>query len=109
LLDAGIDINSRDSSSGKTDLIESVIYKKTEVVRLLVSRKADLNITAVYNNYTALMWACAAGNPEIAKILVTGGADVDILSDSGKTALSIDTANGQSEIIKFLISGEAKQ
>lgn len=73
LLNAGVDIDIRDSFGGNTPLIYAIEKKYTEVVKLLIEYGADVN----YENKKGkkpLNYAISSGKNEIIKLLVDNGA-----------------------------------
>lgn len=56
---------------------------------------------------TALMYACSKGNPNIVRLLISKGADVNLETREGYTALSIAIMRKQLAIAEFLIRNGA--
>ena len=99
LVDAGADINWRGSGEdAKPALFAAVEHDRVEVVRLLVSRGADVNRREKFfhTHVTPLMTAALEGSEQTARVLVAAGADVHYADERGTTALSI--ADGQREV-----------
>jgi len=102
LLDGGAEINAPSRETMKvTPLHSAAAAKQTAIARVLISRGANVNATAV-NDLTPLIEACANGNLELAKLLVEHSANVDAKMTDGKTALAYATEKNQSEMVKFL-------
>lgn len=76
LLDRGTDINQRYDNEGYTPLMEAVCRGRSDIVRLLLERGAEIN-TRTLGGYTALMFASKRGNIEIVRLLVEKGADLN--------------------------------
>ena len=74
----------------------------TEIVKLLLERGADVNITNHYS-CTVLVSASNEGNAEIVKLLLAHGADVNIRNRSNRTALMCAASSGHTEIVKLLL------
>lgn len=105
LLDAGIDIDSRDQH-GQTALMRAAHLGHIELAELLISRGADLDVTAKYH-LSALMLAVIAGHPEIARLLVRAGADRTLQGSgvpgfAGKTAYDLAVSREMNEILDEL-------
>ena len=73
LLDAGADINAKDSM-GRTALMWAVFTENEKAVSLLLKRGADVTVTAK-NNDTALSVARQLGNINITRLLQQTGAE----------------------------------
>ena len=106
LISKGADINARDKS-GATALIAAATFSfvtnkdgNLEVVKALVeggsfllfktNKGADINARDIeLGGATALMMASSAGDLEVVKYLISKGADVNVRTKYGKTALSL--------------------
>ena len=104
LLEMGADVNATEPSSGNTPLIEASAFKLPKIVKMLLEKRADVNVKNKKGN-TALMEAinCDWVDPEfdkswylveyditeIMEMLLAAGADVNVVNDDGKTALDI--------------------
>ena len=107
LLDHGADINLADRD-GRTALSVAVLCVKASenheaVVRLLVSRHADLD-RPDHDGLSPLCMACIEGHFNVAKILVEGGADTGHWDRHGRTPLFAAAASGHSKIVEVLLS-----
>lgn len=71
--------------SSLTPLMRAALFGTTDEVRNLVKSAADVNAVAKPSGITPLM--CAAHNPAKAAILLSAGADVNVRTDGGHTAL----------------------
>lgn len=60
------------------------------------------------HGHTCLMIACYKGHPNIAKYLISIGADVNRKSVKGNTALHDCAESGSLEIMNLLLSSNAK-
>jgi ankyrin repeat protein len=121
-LDAGADVNVIDRE-GFTALIYAAKNNDPEILKLLLSNKADVNLRGLNDNFddldwtTALFAAVSEGQLKIVKILLSNGADVNqrkthrlkrIRSNlptirDGETALMYATIKNDLEIMKLLI------
>jgi uncharacterized protein len=96
LLDAGADANAV-LPEGETVLMSAARTGVAEVVALLLDHGADPEAREDWYGENALMWAAAEDHPDVARILVAGGADVDVRSAlqdferrrSGQSVLSL--------------------
>ncbi len=81
LIESGADIDAQGDSYGYTALISACEHNYIEMVRYLLSKGADPNITAK-DGSTALIRA--AGNaPDAVEPLLSAGADIDARADDG--------------------------
>ena len=86
LLAKGVDVNMREETMGTTPLIVACSLEGTyEIVELLISKGADINIIGSYDGRTALMWA-AANSKKTVELLLAKGAKVDVKGVDGMTA-----------------------
>jgi hypothetical protein len=79
-----VDVNAPDAE-GNVPIIYASCFGHTEVVKLLVEHKADLD-RRDYASWSPLMWAITNGHKEIVKYLLDHGASKDIKTASGRTA-----------------------
>lgn len=107
LLKQGAKVNSKEL---KNPPLYSASAKKdnSEVVKMLLEKKAEINFQSPQSKMTALMEAVAVKDPTLVKLLLARGADPNIKANDGKTALHIATASGgKEEIIKMLLDAGA--
>jgi hypothetical protein len=90
---------------GATPLIAAASHNRMDVVKGLLSSKANVNAVDS-DGYSALMWACFKGHSKVASHLLDSGADVSLSSRQGNTAL-IYTAYAANEelVLKLLEKG----
>jgi ankyrin repeat protein len=72
----GADVNARDAR-GDTPLINAAMAGEAKIVRYLLDRGADVNLTAGKNGNSPLIQAVMSGKLEIVRMLVEAGADLD--------------------------------
>lgn len=80
LLAKGADVNEH-GRTRETPLMFAAKHNHLAAVRLLLQRKANLNITTSYGKNTALVFAAAHARTEIVKALLDAGADPSITPD----------------------------
>jgi ankyrin repeat protein len=86
LLAKGVDINIREKTMGSTPLMVACSIEGTdEIVELLISKGADVNIIGTYDGRTALIWA-AANSKKAVQLLLAKGAEVNVKGVEGMTA-----------------------
>ena len=114
LLDAGAAIDAREAERQQTALMWAASQRHPAVVRLLVSRGADVHLkTAVQQvagrrtrdgvGYTALMFAARSGDVESARALLDGGANANDALDNGLSALTLATTRGHVPVAVLLL------
>lgn len=114
LLDAGAMINAKEGARQQTALMWAASQRHPEVVRLLVSRGADLAArTAVSSapgrpsrdkaGYTALLFAARSGDLESARVLLDAGAQAGDAAGDGMSALTLATVRGHIPVAKLLL------
>jgi uncharacterized protein len=104
LLAQGVNINSQDER-GWTALREAVFQENVDVVKLLLSNKADPNLRDNQDGSTALHWAAQTGNAEIAAALLNSGADPDAHDKtSGSTPLMFAAVGGYVAVTNNLLA-----
>ncbi len=84
LIAAGADVNQEDDMMGYTPLS---LAKKIEMMKVLISGGANINHQDKRTGYTYLMNALNSSNTKIAKFLIDKGADINLKSNDGATAL----------------------
>lgn len=93
------------------DLGESPLADATEksdraLVRELLEKHADVN-SAQVDGMTALHWAAYQDNLEIAKLLITAGANVKATNRYNVTPLSLACRNGNKDFVEALLNAGA--
>lgn len=100
LLSKGAKINARATDSGETALLNAVTRGHVDVVKALLAAKADVTLRNKFD-FNAFSTAAAAGNQEIAGLLLDAGAKPND-GASGLTPLAFAVAAGNTEMIRFL-------
>ncbi|OGV37924.1 MAG: hypothetical protein A2X48_01325 [Lentisphaerae bacterium GWF2_49_21] len=101
LLDKGhIDVNKEYGHNRETLLDEAVsaYHPHPEIVKLLLSRGADVNHQGAGGYYP--LWGARL---EIVKLLCEAGANVNLKNESGETALSRAAMSADLDIVKYLL------
>jgi hypothetical protein len=84
-------------------LIEALKKKNFDVARELILKKKGINKINGYNQ-NPLLLALEAGQPELARLLIEAGTDVNIKSKMYMTPLRVATQSGDLEIVKSLLA-----
>jgi ankyrin repeat protein len=96
---AGADVNQEDDMMGYTAL---GLTKDIEMMKVLISAGADINHRDKRTGYTPLMNALNSCNTQVAKFLIEKGADINLKSNDGATALILSCGCSE-EIAKQLL------
>jgi ankyrin repeat protein len=70
-----------------------------ESTKDLLERGADASMRTRFQ-WTALHWAVANEHPRVVELLLSYGADVNAVSDTGKTVLSMAKSEGMKEVLR---------
>ncbi|MCH8830170.1 MAG: ankyrin repeat domain-containing protein, partial [Planctomycetes bacterium] len=101
-------VNTAGKKEGNRPLHHAVSRNSTEIVRLLLARKADVNARSK-NGSTPLLFACLLGRNRIAKQLIQAKADLNAAeSDNGFTPLHYAIATSNSVLARTLLVQGAK-
>ncbi len=102
ILDEGtLDINYVDEYVVTTALNEAVFYGDKEVIELVISYGADVNVKS-HTGKTPLMVAASANSVELMMLLLSCGADIDALDNRDYSALMYACENGHYYACEFL-------
>ena len=94
----------------KGEMIANELYTSKPNINLisdLISLGADLDIEFLDGGFTPLYFCAVNNYPEIAKMLIDAGANVDWRGDRGRTALHVCAIRNNKEIAKMLIDAGA--
>jgi uncharacterized protein len=107
LLDEDAALASAWSEDGFTPLHFAAFFGHPEAAKLLVERGADLDARSTNEQFALdaapLHSASAAGQLEVCRVLLDAGADVNAVQHGGYTALLDAAANGNDELVEFLL------
>lgn len=81
----------------------ALMSKKFDTVKLLIEKKADLNVRNGYGD-TLLIYASSINQAEIAKLLLDNKCDYNIVNNNKENALYQACRRGNKEIIKLLLA-----
>jgi uncharacterized protein len=102
LLEAGADISAVDPEMKATALHAAAYAGRTEAARVLIAYKIDVDKQGPYNGYTALHDATWQNNIETAQVIIEAGANLEIKSKDGQTALDLAKAGGRKQIAALI-------
>jgi ankyrin repeat protein len=103
LITPDLDINAMDYH-GMTAIQLAVRDDNLEIMEILISNGADVNIAVTHRKYTPLHIAAYGKKIEIATLLINNGADVNQLDKDGATALHLAVRRGSDEMVNLLIA-----
>ncbi|MCA1555998.1 MAG: ankyrin repeat domain-containing protein [Acidobacteria bacterium] len=96
LLDKGVDVNTKFRYDA-TALSYASDRGHLEVVKLLLERKADVNVKDTFYGATPLIWAAQKGHAEIVRALLERGAE------GKEDALMMGASAGQLALVKVVL------
>ena len=102
LLDAGIDVNAKNSHE-TTALIDASWAGKQEVVSYLLETKADVN-SASSGQLSALSAAVGQKQAPVALLLLERGANPNVVDPTGSTPLIEAAWQGNLSLVKVLLA-----
>ena len=91
-------------AGGWTPLHKACESGKTDMVKLLIDARADVNAQQD-QGIRPLYSAVHFGHAETTQILVSHGADVNCTNEDGLSSLHVAAADGNAQIIKILVYG----
>ncbi|MHB0971133.1 MAG: ankyrin repeat domain-containing protein [Thermoanaerobaculia bacterium] len=101
LIAAGANVNAAASDTGETALLNAVTREHSDVVAILLKHKPDVSVKNAFG-FNALTSAVAAGNQEIAAMLLDAGAKIDD-GAHGMPPLQFAASGGKVDMIRFLV------
>src|SRR5438128_6146151 len=94
------------ASAARADLAEAVMKRDANAFRVLMLKKADVNVPQP-DGTTALLWAVRYDDLERADVLIRAGAKVSAGNRDGATPLQLAALNGSAAMIEKLIKAGA--
>uniref|UniRef100_A0A0G4ICY2 Uncharacterized protein n=1 Tax=Chromera velia CCMP2878 TaxID=1169474 RepID=A0A0G4ICY2_9ALVE len=101
-----VNVNVGDEERGETALMLVSDRGHTDIVRLLVDAKANVDMQDK-NGQTALILVSCKGHADIVRLLVDAKANVDMQDKNGKTALFLASENRHTDIVRLLVDAKA--
>jgi ankyrin repeat protein len=102
LLEAGADVTAVDPGMKATALHAAAYAGRTQAARLLIAYHIDIDKQGPFNGYTALHDAVWQNNIETAKVIIDAGANLNIRSNDGQTALDLAKSRNRKEIAALI-------
>ena len=104
MLESGMPIDIVDKY-GYTALMGAAMYNRTDVVRCLIEKGANVNEQNRYGwtaLHTALHWASSNNYTDVIEILVQHGARTDIMDEYGETPIDLAHSWNYKEAVDLL-------
>lgn len=104
--------NNSSRSTVKTptvDIHTAVVTNNVEAIKQHVASGSNLNEKDPFGGSSPLISAALFGKTEIAKILISAGADINIQNNDGSTALHTASFFCRPEIVKLLLEKGANK
>ncbi len=100
-LEAGMDVNSRDSN-GTPMICIAARSDKVDRIKWLLDNGADINAVSKDRGYSATMDAVWKNNEDAVKALVTRGANLNFISRDGQSVLVLAVGTGNAKVVEIL-------
>ncbi len=105
-LEAGFEVNKL--SADQVSLLGTAARNGyPSLARILMDAGADVNKISLDRNNSPLMDASSHGHVEMVRLFIENGAELEMTSKSGQTALILATGNGHRECARILIEAGA--
>jgi hypothetical protein len=106
-IQAGADINEYQDLEG-TPFYIAVVSGHDRIAMQLIER--GINVNSQNNPYseTPLMISAYNGKLDICKSLITNGADVNVVTNDGRSALAYAQQHGNADLVEMLLSAGAR-
>lgn len=89
------------------DIHTAVVTDNREAIKQHIAAGSNINEKDPYGGSSPLISAAVFGKPEIAKLLIDAGADIDFQNNEGSTALHSAAFFCRPEIVKLLLDKKA--
>ena len=105
MIDAGVDPNADGVGDFGSALAEAAAGGHDHAVQVLVSRGADVNRASA--GFTPLTVAASTSQPTTLRVLLSVGADPNIATDTGASALHMAAYTGDLDAVQALVDAHA--
>ena len=104
--EAGMSVDVRDAA-GTPMLCIAARSGRKNMIEWLVDRGAEIDIISKDRGYSPIMDAVWKSSTEIVELLITLGADLNIVSNDGQSALIVATGSSNLKICELLVKNGA--
>jgi ankyrin repeat protein len=111
LLDSGADTELPDSNNATTALVAAAENGYKDIVKLLLAYGTNINYQKFFSDFlhqSALIAASENGHEEVVRVLLDSGADTELKTGHGKTALRVAVEGEHMEVVRMLIDSGAR-
>ncbi|AXK60765.1 ankyrin repeat domain-containing protein [Candidatus Chromulinivorax destructor] len=88
----------------KMNLFITVFFDRQDILQMLITAHADLNIQDDHDKYTVLILAAEKGKEKCVKMLLEAGANKNITCAYDVTALMLASQAGHEETVRILVN-----
>jgi uncharacterized protein len=90
------------NAEGVSILDYAIMYNKINLVKIIIDKGVNINVTQRPSKFTPLMGAVCYGRGEIAKLLLEQGADIQARDSKGLSALDFAKKTNKKSMISLL-------
>lgn len=101
MLNARMPVDSVDEF-GFTALMRAAIYNRTDVIRVLLQRGADVNRRSVIDGSTAIHRAALNNSTDVIRILMQHGATAKVQDNHGRTPVGLARIWNYEEAVRIM-------
>jgi ankyrin repeat protein len=108
LKDANVNVIDKSGLNVLMQIMLNPFFSDNEVIKLLISKGANINISSKNEGYTPLLIASKNGNEELVKLLISKGANINatlkIGEYKGYNAMFLAASEGHKNIVNIFLS-----
>eukprot|EP01087_Luapelamoeba_hula_P000366 TRINITY_DN10266_c0_g1_i1.p1 TRINITY_DN10266_c0_g1~~TRINITY_DN10266_c0_g1_i1.p1 ORF type:complete len:2015 (+),score=223.50 TRINITY_DN10266_c0_g1_i1:107-6046(+) len=97
-------VNTNGYAKGKTPLYRAAFHGRAEAVKLLLSHGVDVDASCGSDDGTALIGAINGKQMDVAKLLITMGANVNVISRYDSAPFPLAAASNDAELIRLVLA-----
>lgn len=105
LLNAGLDVNTRDNKNGSTAIMFAAQQGNSAAVKLLIGHRADITLKSRHRNYSVFEFAMQYMNFDVVTALLDYGLDINTQHIKNNATFLMEAALiGHIDIVKMLLN-----